>query len=82
MRHSTGEDQEQVCGRRDVRQHRKLLPVLYEVVLQCLIRIERLGLKRGRPLKKKFVSPTTFWRVEMCHQDSVIRDIKLGQKRA
>ena len=35
-----------------------------------------------RPDKKKFVSPTTFCRVEMCHQDSVIRDIKLGQKRA
>ena len=35
-----------------------------------------------RPHKKFFVSPTTFCRVEMCHQDSVIRDIKLGQKRA
>ena len=32
-------------------------------------------------IKNKFVSPTTFWRVEMCHQYSVIRDIKLGQKR-
>ena len=32
-------------------------------------------------IKNKFVSPTTFWRVEMCHQSSVIRDIKLGQKR-
>ena len=36
----------------------------------------------GRVLKKKFVSPSTFFRVEMCHQDSVIRDIKLDQKRA
>merc|ERR1719361_671320 len=32
-------------------------------------------------LIKKFVSPTTFCRVEMCHQDSVIREIKLGQKK-
>ena len=35
-----------------------------------------------RPRKKNFVSPTTFLRVEMCHQDSVIRDMKLDQKRA
>ena len=35
-----------------------------------------------RPRKNFFVSPTTFLRVEMCHQDSVIRDIKLDQKRA
>ena len=30
--------------------------------------------------KKIFVSPATFLSVEMCHQNSVIRDIKLDQK--
>ena len=40
----------------------------------------RLGL--CRPRKKNFVSPSTFLRVAMCHQDSVICDMKLDQKRA
>ena len=41
-----------------------------------------LSFMKVRPRKKIFVSPTTFLRVEMCHQDSVIRDMKLDQKRA
>ena len=57
---------------------------MFQLFLANLVTLFQLFLANlvTGPDKKKFVSPTTFCRVEMCHQDSVIRDIKLGQKRA